>query len=66
MLVYRGGELVHSWVRVDWEATLGMEELLQRHHILSASRSSRDSDDDNDDDDYDDGELVFGGSDDEY
>ncbi|THH17081.1 hypothetical protein EUX98_g9194 [Antrodiella citrinella] len=30
MLVYRGGELVHSWIRVDWEAQLGMEELLQR------------------------------------
>lgn len=30
MLVYRGGELVHSWVRVDWEAKTGVEELLKR------------------------------------
>lgn len=30
MLVYRAGELVHSWVRVDWEATMGTEELLRR------------------------------------
>ena len=30
MLVYRGGELVHSWVRVDWEAQMGVEELLRR------------------------------------
>ncbi len=30
MLVYRGGELVHSWVRVDWEATMGVEELLRQ------------------------------------
>ena len=29
MLVYRAGELVHSWVRVDWEAALGIEELLR-------------------------------------
>ena len=30
LLVYRGGELVHSWVRVDWEAKQGIEELLKR------------------------------------
>lgn len=30
MLVYRGGELVHSWVRVDWEADTGIEEYLKR------------------------------------
>lgn len=31
MLVYRAGELVHNWVRVDWEAgKAGVEELLQR------------------------------------
>ncbi|KAF9014095.1 thioredoxin-like protein [Cyathus striatus] len=36
MLVYRGGELVHNWVRVDWEAGRGgVEELLDRHHILT-------------------------------
>jgi hypothetical protein len=29
MLVYRGGDLVHNWVRVDWEAGhAGLEELL--------------------------------------
>jgi hypothetical protein len=31
MLVYRNGELVYNWVRVDWEAgDAGLEELLQK------------------------------------
>ena len=31
LLVYRDGELVHNWVRVDWEAgEAGVEELLSR------------------------------------
>ena len=31
MLVYRSGQLVHNWVRVDWEAgQLGIDELLER------------------------------------
>ncbi|KAG6916648.1 hypothetical protein DXG01_005934 [Tephrocybe rancida] len=31
MLVYRDGELVHNWVRVDWEAgQAGLEELLDQ------------------------------------
>jgi hypothetical protein len=31
MLVYRDGELVHNWVRVDWEAgNAGVEELLDQ------------------------------------
>ncbi|KAJ6587131.1 thioredoxin-like protein [Mycena vulgaris] len=31
MLVYRDGELVHNWVRVDWEAgSAGVEELLDQ------------------------------------
>ncbi|KAJ4471966.1 thioredoxin-like protein, partial [Lentinula aciculospora] len=35
MLVYRDGELVHNWVRVDWEAgEAGVEELLDKHHVL--------------------------------
>ncbi|CAA7271456.1 unnamed protein product [Cyclocybe aegerita] len=35
MLVYRNGELVHNWVRVDWEAgPIGIDELLDKHHIL--------------------------------
>ncbi|KAF7321754.1 Phosducin domain-containing protein [Mycena kentingensis (nom. inval.)] len=38
MLVYRDGELVHNWVRVDWEAgQAGIEDLLDRHHILPRS-----------------------------
>ncbi|KAJ7647082.1 thioredoxin-like protein [Roridomyces roridus] len=38
MLVYRDGELVHNWVRVDWEAgPAGIEELLDKHHILPRS-----------------------------
>ncbi|KAI0266448.1 thioredoxin-like protein [Gloeopeniophorella convolvens] len=32
MLVYRSGDLVHNWVRVDWEAgALGIDELLERY-----------------------------------
>jgi hypothetical protein len=31
ILVYRSGQLVHNWVRVDWEAgLLGVDELLER------------------------------------
>lgn len=30
LLVYRGGDLAHSWVRVDWEAKQGLEEFLKR------------------------------------
>ncbi len=31
LLVYRNGELVHNWVRVDWEAgTAGVRDLLER------------------------------------
>ncbi|OCH93227.1 thioredoxin-like protein [Obba rivulosa] len=74
LLVYRAGQLVHSWIRVDWEAKEGVEELLKRHHILSDSDFRGGTatgvqgwalDDDDLDDDFDDGELVFGGSDDE-
>ncbi|KAJ6596656.1 thioredoxin-like protein [Mycena sp. CBHHK59/15] len=40
MLVYRDGELVHNWVRVDWEAgSAGVEELLDHHHILPRTAS---------------------------
>ncbi|KAI0793661.1 hypothetical protein C8Q74DRAFT_1314696 [Fomes fomentarius] len=72
LLVYRGGDLVHSWVRVDWEAKQGIEELLKRHNILTSPRhyggtNSNGNRDLLDDDDFsDDGEeLVFGNSDDE-
>ncbi|KAJ3541881.1 hypothetical protein NMY22_g3712 [Coprinellus aureogranulatus] len=35
LLVYRDGELVFNWVRVDWEAgPAGIEELLDKNHIL--------------------------------
>ena len=31
MHVYRGGDLVHNWVRVDWEAgPQGLDDLLAR------------------------------------
>ncbi|CDO68181.1 hypothetical protein BN946_scf184938.g33 [Trametes cinnabarina] len=68
LLVYRGGDLVHSWVRVDWEAKQGLEEFLRRHGVLTSPRHyggvSARLDGDSDDD-FDDGELVFGNSDDE-
>jgi len=42
MLVYRDGELVHNWVRIDWEAgPAGVEELLDHHHILPRTAQSR-------------------------
>ncbi|KAI0628246.1 hypothetical protein C8Q77DRAFT_1150657 [Trametes polyzona] len=73
LLVYRGGELVHSWVRVDWEAKQGLEEFLKRHSILTSPRHyggvtairSSGYAEGSDEDDFDDGELVFGNSDDE-
>ncbi|KAH9926286.1 uncharacterized protein BXZ73DRAFT_78790 [Epithele typhae] len=71
LLIYRGGELVHSWVRVDWEAKQGIEELLRRHDILTSARhrgggSGKLTFLEGDDDFSDDGEeLVFGNSDDE-
>lgn len=30
ILVYRAGELVFTWVRVDWEAETGITDLLQK------------------------------------
>ncbi|KAI0351920.1 thioredoxin-like protein [Trametes cingulata] len=69
ILVYRGGQLVHSWVRVDWEAKQGLEEFLKRHSILTSSRhyggATASNGQYSDDDDFDDGDLVFGNSDDE-
>ncbi|KIL61320.1 hypothetical protein M378DRAFT_13619 [Amanita muscaria Koide BX008] len=39
LLVYRDGELVHNWVRVDWEAgPAGVEHLLERHQITPRRR----------------------------
>jgi len=38
MLVYRGGDLVYNWVRVDWEAgEAGIEDLLVKHRVLPIS-----------------------------
>ncbi|KAA1478684.1 hypothetical protein DENSPDRAFT_694322 [Dentipellis sp. KUC8613] len=39
MLVYRAGDLVHNWVRVDWEAgDAGVEDLLERHNVVEPIR----------------------------
>jgi hypothetical protein len=36
MLVYRNGELVHNWVRMDWEAgDAGLEEFLDKSVLRS-------------------------------
>lgn len=44
MLVYQNGELVHNWVRVDWEAgKAGIGELLDKHHILLHNSYTRDN-----------------------
>jgi hypothetical protein len=43
MQVYRGGELVLNWVRVDWEAgKAGVAELLERFLVILFLRSSID------------------------
>ncbi|KAK2466691.1 hypothetical protein APHAL10511_000949 [Amanita phalloides] len=40
LLAYRDGELVHNWVRVDWEAgPLGLKDLFERHKILPLKRA---------------------------
>ncbi|KZT29589.1 thioredoxin-like protein [Neolentinus lepideus HHB14362 ss-1] len=40
MLVYRGGDLVFNWVRVDLEAGRGgIEELLMKHRVITALTS---------------------------
>ncbi|KAJ7596079.1 hypothetical protein C8J56DRAFT_923996 [Mycena floridula] len=67
LLVYRDGELVHNWVRVDWEAgRAGVEELLEKHNILPRKDSifgnlGLPSDDEHENDD----EFLWGDSDDE-
>ncbi|KJA27008.1 hypothetical protein HYPSUDRAFT_35524 [Hypholoma sublateritium FD-334 SS-4] len=44
MLVYRSGELVYNWVRVDWEAgDEGLDEFLDKHHILPRSSNKGDN-----------------------
>ncbi|KAH7922340.1 hypothetical protein BV22DRAFT_1017468 [Leucogyrophana mollusca] len=69
LLVYRDGELVHNWVRVDWEAgKAGVEDLLARRHIITGSLFGQSngncglpSDDEGDDDlIWSDGEDVLG------
>ncbi|KAM5544338.1 hypothetical protein V8D89_001998 [Ganoderma adspersum] len=69
ILIYRGGDLEHSWVRVDWEAKQGIEDLLKRHNILTSPRHFGGTSGNinlSDDEFSDDGEeLVFGNSDDE-
>jgi len=49
MQVYRGGELVLNWVRVDWEAgRAGIADLLKRHHVIP-NKYSQGSDDESSD-----------------
>ncbi|KAI5118989.1 hypothetical protein M0805_009598 [Coniferiporia weirii] len=55
LLAYRDGELVHTWVRVDWEAgRAGVAELLTKHHILRSGNCGLPDDNADDDDDDDD------------
>ncbi|KAG8220186.1 hypothetical protein J3R82DRAFT_1220 [Butyriboletus roseoflavus] len=43
LLVYRDGELMYNWVRVDWEAgRAGVEELLSSRHIIAEASTSGD------------------------
>ena len=41
MLVYRDGDLVHNWIRVDWEAEHADVEGLLDRSVLVASYPSR-------------------------
>lgn len=79
LLVYRAGELIHSWIRVDWEAKMGIEELLRkyvRHDISTVKHTDRNtrhhilSDGGSDGNcglpSDDDDDLIFSGSDDGY
>jgi hypothetical protein len=40
LLAYHDGELVHTWVRIDWEAEAvgGVEELLERYRLRLLSQ----------------------------
>ncbi|PPR01089.1 hypothetical protein CVT26_015995 [Gymnopilus dilepis] len=54
ILVYRNGQLVHNWVRVDWEAgPAGLEELLDKHNILPRSSTTDNLGLPSDDEDFD-------------
>ncbi|KDQ09303.1 hypothetical protein BOTBODRAFT_164971 [Botryobasidium botryosum FD-172 SS1] len=45
VLIYRGGELMFTWVRIDHDVGIdGMEELLRRHHIIPPVRRLLDTD----------------------
>jgi hypothetical protein len=70
MLVYRDGQLVHNWVRVDWEAGEGgIEELLGKHNILPQYGSIFDElgirSDGEDGDDFDETDFNWNDSDDD-
>lgn len=56
LLVYHDGQLIHNWVRVDWEAgDAGIEELLVKHRVLPQVFSlagGGDGSDGSDDDDF--------------
>ncbi|KZV76802.1 hypothetical protein PENSPDRAFT_679820 [Peniophora sp. CONT] len=48
MHIYRGGDLVHNWVRVDWEAgPQGLEDLLARHRVIEGGRGAAFDDEEN-------------------
>ncbi|KAF8735138.1 hypothetical protein AX14_002645 [Amanita brunnescens Koide BX004] len=52
LLVYRDGDLVHNWVRVDWEAgRSSIRDLLERHRIVPPRGVAFPPDDDDADDD---------------
>ncbi|KAJ9111308.1 hypothetical protein QFC20_002599 [Naganishia adeliensis] len=43
LLAYRDGELVHTWIRVDWCAPEGVEAMLRSSGVLRNSDGERDS-----------------------
>lgn len=53
LLVYHNGQLVHNWVRVDWEAgEAGIEELLAQHRVLPRAFTLDGDDNASDGDDF--------------
>jgi len=72
LLIYRSGQLVHNWVRVDYEIgaerenVLGPEavgELLEKYHVVPRTRSLFSGGPDTDSDEGNDDELDWGGLD---
>ncbi|TFK30242.1 thioredoxin-like protein [Coprinopsis marcescibilis] len=60
LLVYRNGQLVHNWVRVDWEVKdMDIEDFLDKHNILPQRHRHHNLGLPSDDEDEDDFDLLI-------